>query len=419
MNASLNSSDCSMEFRTMRVHLIDNRHAATARAFFSTLFALFTVLDNIAVMLSVQRSTMRITGAPNDSAPDKRSISKTLMMSSGFSGFLVGSLLMPLGIYEFVNSGRWYLGRELCSVRLAGLNIACAVYANHILCLSIDRYLAVCRSMLYRSLTSKLGYLMVGTSWALPFLCFMVFFVKGFSHADESDIERCYRLRDICIFVFNLKSLIKVNIFGVYIPFMTTIIIYVFILRETCRFNTRKSKRQQVSYSKVLQPALSNNTEASIDEAKDNAGETSSRNLSESSEIIREENSRNNTRSISTPQFYSDDLITSHSTASGNLSKRKQTKCAVIRSRLSVQLTQNKKAVRTIGSILLCYTLCWLPLWVCTVMGIFRLQVSDVWLFISVQWFAYLNATINPLIFCLNKSVRLEMKKLLCMLRKA
>ncbi|KAK3565174.1 hypothetical protein QTP86_000476 [Hemibagrus guttatus] len=80
-------------------------------------------------------------------------------------------------------------------------------------------------------------------------------------------------------------------------------------------------------------------------------------------------------------------------------------------SRLS--MVKEHKALKTLGIIMGCFTLCWLPFFVANIINAYdrALIPSDV--FRLLNWLGYINSGLNPIIYCRSKEFRTAFKSLL------
>ncbi|CAL1535548.1 unnamed protein product [Lymnaea stagnalis] len=72
------------------------------------------------------------------------------------------------------------------------------------------------------------------------------------------------------------------------------------------------------------------------------------------------------------------------------------------------------KMFRTIGAVMIGFTICWLPSWTLALIFLVRRYVLPNRFMVSIAWFAYLNYAISPVLYCCNRSVRKSVRSLLC-----
>ncbi|CAL1541726.1 unnamed protein product, partial [Lymnaea stagnalis] len=250
-------------------------------------------------------------------------ITKWLMTSSAILDVMIGAVSMPLGVSELVHNGRWTLGWEVCRIRLPLSFVFSGILAYHVMCLSVDRYLAVCKPFLYKRLPTRTAYVMIFLSWIIPIACVMIPVFSGITRLGVEHIIACIEKHDICVTAYNIPAMKTITSLLFYLPFVVTYTAYVFILLAS-------QEQEKVMFRATSQP----------------------------------------TRAIVT------------------------------------KTSPNKKANLIVGCMIACYTISWLPTWVLGL--VISLEVHGVpyaW-FLVCFWLASSNAALNPIVFCLNNSIR-------------
>ncbi|XP_059157672.1 octopamine receptor beta-3R-like [Physella acuta] len=347
------------------------------------LIDVLTVVFNVVVVVAMVKQMLLDRSRQSFGPATNNCINKLLMVSLASSDTVLGLFLMPLCVIEVRNNGRWVIGPGWCKFRYVIDNFLCSVSSFHILSLALDRYLAICLPLKHRLLTIKTGYLLVALTWAVPALL-----IFSWTSQELDELNVCLQAHQLCgSFLF--KPVFIVGFACIFfIPFIIVYVLYCLILRSI--------------YTRMKQPkrrADTRNIKFSIQSSRFRVNQSIS-NRSSTPDI------RQSEEEISTVSITQIQTI---STASGSTSSTTNS---------GSNLTKNMKAYRTIGIVLVCFTVCWTPAWV-LVLGFMTTNLSTpFWLTIFCNWFSYLNSTVNPLLYCFNRSVRKAVRSLFWCKRK-
>ncbi|CAL1533033.1 unnamed protein product [Lymnaea stagnalis] len=257
------------------------------------------------------------------------------MSSMAISDALLAVLVMPLGITEVINNGKWVLGFRTCIVKYCLDYLLSGVPCFHVFCMALDRYIAVCHPLRYRLLSHKHAYVMICLSWMIPCLFLMSWIVIGVHEFDD-----CMKLTNACS-LFNFKTeFIIAFVFTYVVPFFVMYFLYLLIIRKLGKIKKPLGLRMKCRISKQADTQLC---------------------------------------------FES-----------------------------VVAINRNTKAFRTIGLVMICFTICWLPSWIWLFVFLVRRSPTPSWFTVCVSWFAYLNSTLNPVLYCCNRSVRMAVRSVMC-----
>lgn len=341
-----------------------------------------TVVFNVVVVTAMVKQMLIDRARQNLGPANNSGINKLLMISLAVSDTVLGLFLMPLCIIEIRNNGRWVIGPGWCKFRYVIDNFLCSVSTFHILSLAVDRYLAICLPLRHRLLTIRTGYLLVAMTWSVPAL---VIFTWTFQELDELTV--CLQANQPCgsflfkpVFIAGFACMF-------FIPFIIVYVLYYLILRSIHTRMKQPNRRANTS-----------NISLSIHSSRLTVNQSIS-NRSPSPNIRRTEEeisaiSITHIQTVSVPS-------TSSAAESGS------------------NLTKNMKAYRTIGIVLICFTICWTPAWVLVLGFLTTNNYTPFWLTVFCNWFSYVNSTVNPLLYCFNRSVRAAVRSMFSCKRQA
>uniref|UniRef100_A0A2C9L3J0 G-protein coupled receptors family 1 profile domain-containing protein n=1 Tax=Biomphalaria glabrata TaxID=6526 RepID=A0A2C9L3J0_BIOGL len=142
-----NSTVCQASFK-----IIGSNHVLVALSVLLVILAASTFLGNGAVLVAMVQ-TIRTQNDFQRSNSHSSHVTKLLMLSMTVSGVVVGALLMPLALLEFISNGIWTFGIFWLKFRVCADYLICCITSFHISFMAIDTYLLVCKPLLYRLLT--------------------------------------------------------------------------------------------------------------------------------------------------------------------------------------------------------------------------------------------------------------------------
>lgn len=426
---------------------------------FMTLFAtieILTLTTNGVLLLALICSTRQGSKQPDSNQTKNSTLTKMLMTSLACSDTMLGLFMMSLQLHELSNQGKWTLGSTLCALRIHVNNFLCASSITHIFCMSVDRYVAVCKPLLHRQLTRTTGYVMLSLSWGVPFV--LIFIPDMVIHEYSADSEQCLTYTINCGSIYHTPAIVTFYTIVFYVPYIATYILYLVILYEVRQFQKRKVKyaatpsrhitiaAPKVGSSYESQLGAHSDVELRIFRQNDTSvvvrpTETLTLEYStihtefqwrrikvteESPVLLRDVGCNLQTRQCATPgQGHAKNVdgniankgvdCSSVATSAEQMSKclrRKRTEnrpvqpTELVRAPASSPAIRNLKAFRTIGYVMVSFTLCWLPSWLSV--GVFTsMQIfMPIWLLWTMTLVAYVSSALNPVLYCCNRSIK-------------
>ncbi|CAL1535543.1 unnamed protein product, partial [Lymnaea stagnalis] len=278
-----------------------------------TITATFVVLSNVTIVVAMMVSRGART-THND-----HNITKLLILSMACVDFLVGTAHMPIYTVLLVHNGNWILGAQFCNIFHGMSNVLCGANACHILCIAVDKYLAVCKPLVYRILDKRIGQVMVVLSWSLPSAMFLLPLATAWFATNIEEMPSGGKNIMFCSPVLNKNILILFHILGFYFPILTS---YLF-----CEIKTMQQTRNVSSKM---------------------AGEIA----------------------------------------------------------LSGRISRNIKAIRTLGTIIVCFSVCRAPTWISSALFVYMGYEIPFRYFFYAGLFVYVDSGINPVMSGFFKPIR-------------
>ena len=308
-----------------------------------------------------------------------RSVTNYFIVSLAVSDLALGIVVLPLSsTYEIL--GYWVFGHWMCVLWCALDVMCCTASILNLVAISIDRYLAINKPMVYLNMsTARRAFLAIICVWILAIL---ISVPPVFGWRDKRrDLTQCALTSGKGYVIYSACG-------SFYIPLIVMLYVYSRIY-VTAVAQTEKIKRGS-NMGSLKKYGYSNKTEI----------ETEPFSWKESTFLyVQRKTSRNSSSS------------TSHDGSIRDLKKRSQNMGRRLR-----RFTKEKKAAKTLAIVVGAFVVCWFPFFscyllreVCTYCNIPKV------VFKFFFWLGYCNSFLNPIIYpCLNRDFRRAFRKILC-----
>lgn len=317
-----------------------------------------SIFGNLLVIVSVMRHRKL------------RIITNYYVISLAFADMLVAMFAMTFN-FSVQIFDRWLFGYFMCDVWNSLDVYFSTVSILHLCCISVDRYIAIVKSLKYPLyMTKKTVFFMLLATWLAPgFLSFLPIFM-GWYATEEHLKDRAVH-PDECEFKVNKLYAIISSSMSFWIPCTIMIYMYLAIFREA-----NQQEKDMYNYNKHGAVLLLHQNNTNGDMSSNSGGSSKTLTLHEVNQDLH-----------NTP------------TKERNINKMKR----------------EHKAARTLSIIMGTFILCWLPffLWYVSISLCTSCECSDTVVGI-LFWIGYFNSTLNPLIYAyFNKDFREAFKNTL------
>ena len=271
----------------------------------------------------------------------------------------------------------------------------------HLACIALDRYLSIVHPFEHeRTFAERRRYgMMFGCWFGSALLSFIPIFTGIYTSREKRDKIDCLnRVRGRCIFAVNQAYVIVSSLFSFWVPSAIMIVMYVMLIRiadekerEVYRLQDGLVQRHRLSQPAQYHLRRRSSDEPTPIETSDNGPNSQRRNQRNSSTPGNGYHNNNNHRR-STKQDSIDTQIerqVSFDGPGGLLDPRNSH---------MKHLKRERRAVKTLGAIMLAFLICWLPFFI-------RYSACEPgrcqWAFMRIVedlvfWVGYFNSMINP-----------------------
>ena len=362
-----------------------------------TAVILLSVLGNLLVIVSVLLHR-RI-----------RVVANYFVMSLAFADMLVALCAMTFNASIQI-TGRWMFGYVMCDMWNSFDVFFSTVSILHLCCISVDRYFAILRPLEYRTHMSKRTVAaMLTVSWSAPaVISFIPIFLGWYSTAEHLSFRA--RNPDTCEFIVNEVYMLVSSSVSFWIPGVVMVVMYSRIYQEARKQHRAISRTPSTINFHATDCAvpLDDITEeeltlalSALNTIRDDpagggaspsanggtpAGAASSRATQSVPRFLH--------KKASSVSFFSE-------SAASDLRKSSNTS-RLCRLRFSTShMLREHKAAKTLGIIMGCFVLCWLPFftWYATATLCGKACSVPPMLVDILFWIGYLNSTLNPMIY--------------------
>ncbi|XP_066569540.1 trace amine-associated receptor 13c-like [Amia ocellicauda] len=197
------NSSCPKEVRPTAVYVVMYISAAAV--------VMLTMCGNLMVIISI--SHFKQLHTPTN----------LLVLSLAVADFLIGVTVMPFCLIVLIETC-WYFGETVCIIYNTLRFVLTSVSINHVACIAIDRYFAVCDPLLYSTkITVNITWLIIMLNWLISLLynLALIYFNGNMNGVEEITI--CY---GDCLFAIS-ETWVIVDLLVVFIlPCSVMIILY-------------------------------------------------------------------------------------------------------------------------------------------------------------------------------------------------
>lgn len=311
--------------------------------------------------------------------------SNWLILSLAFSDFFVSVLVMPIAVYNQLMRFRWPFSEIFCDIYISWDVLLCTSSILNLCAISIDRYLVITRPMQYvaRRTPALMGGMIAG-AWLISALI-SIPPVIGWKETFKPGI---------CQLTENLIYQIYATFGAFYIPLIIMLVLYYRIFKLARKMAQEDSKR------KIGTGQMTDEEQASL---PIQSGRTNS--AEEDKKLLR----------FDTSQRLSGGNQSNGVDLEGAPAGRK------VQMRKKVKSNSESKAITTLGVIMGCFTLCWLPFFIIQILKPI-LIVANIdhgkyllpWFYELFLWLGYFNSFLNPVIYAkFNREFRNPFKQIL------
>uniref|UniRef100_A0A2C9KL55 G-protein coupled receptors family 1 profile domain-containing protein n=1 Tax=Biomphalaria glabrata TaxID=6526 RepID=A0A2C9KL55_BIOGL len=397
--------DLSEKSRTIS----SNRNLLLAISVVSSVIDLFIIISNATLVVALIKSSKESEGKVSMTSSNISKRSRLLMASISMCHTFIGAFLVPCAVTQMIHNGVWVLGPQMCTAKNVLEAVISASTQYHVICMALDMYLAICKPLAYRMLTSRSSHLMIWSSWILPLAIFVIPMLFGWHQLGKELVIMCQTVYGICSTVFNDYVLLFIAFFLSILPFAALITMYVLILRAIARFHDRLpgDKPRRIEKSTNTDQQSSMRLDSEVSEGVTDVSEVSV-GLKRHTATIQnfDQNLNENIQKCKTkPQLNPTSILNE---GSKTLERKRAEKTVVQGSSFGNfrKSCRNARAFRYILGILSWCAATSTIFIVSKIIQVFRPDLMPKWLGTALWWLSYLNSAVNPFLLCSNRNVR-------------
>ncbi|KAI8764347.1 5-hydroxytryptamine receptor 5A [Biomphalaria glabrata] len=396
--------------------ITSNRFLLLAISVVSCVIGAFIIIFNASLVVALIKSSKESEGKVSMTSSNISKRSRLLMASISMCHTFIGAFLVPCAVTQMIHNGVWVLGPQMCTAKNVLEAVLSSSIQYHVIFMALDMYLAICKPLAYRMLTSRSSHLMIWSSWIFPLAIFVIPMLFGWHQLGKELVIICQIFYGICSTVFNDYVLLFIAFFTTILPISILMTLYALILRAIAEFHGRLPRDKFRGTERNPNNALHSTTSIDSDAPKgisevselavcpqnhSTAFQNSDRYLNEGvSSVLKSENKPQlNPSSVLNGDSKMPEKINQQRKSSDGKSKRSS--FGNFRKNLI-----NAKAFRYILIILSWYAVTCAVFLISKIILVCRPDLMPKWLNTALWWVGYLTSAVNPFMLCSNNKVR-------------
>ncbi|CAF0932916.1 unnamed protein product [Adineta ricciae] len=350
--------------------------------------------------------------------PNLRITGNVFLASLALADVGVSTLAMTFYSLQLVR-GRWILGAFMCRLWFSCDVLFSTASIMHLACIALDRYLSIVRPFDHeRTSSDRRRYGMIASCWiGSALLSFIPIFTGIYTTREQRDKISCLnRVHGRCIFAVNQAYAIVSSSFSFWVPSAVMIIMYLMLIKiadkkesEAIRMAGGVNSRHRASQLPQYYPCRRSSDDQVLNETSSSTHQSQRTHQLTAAAATPVNGYHNNHRRPGKHDSVDTQMEIQTSVDSpGQLFDPSQSQMK--------HLKRERRAVKTLGAIMIAFLICWLPFFV-------RYSACEPnrcnWKYMPiiediVFWVGYFNSMINPFLYAFhNKDFRFAFRKTL------
>ena len=358
------------------------------------------ILGNLLVVVSLFRNRKL------------RIITNYFVVSLAVADILVALMAMPFNASVELTE-QWLFSSRMCDLWNSFDVYASTVSILHLCCISIDRYYAIVKPLVYpMKMTGKKVGVMLCVVWIAPLIISFLPIFMGWYATDEH-LEFRLKNPDQCSFEVNKKYALVSSSISFWIPCSVMIYMYYRIFLEA----NKQEKKFYVRTSRLSTASQGSNIPLST--MVNPPASTGSVGSNESTIVVKPNNKAGSMPSTSSnlQEKVNPNSLGSNKRLIAHRPSTDMQEATPTKERNQIKLKREHKAAKTLGIIMGAFIACWLPFfsWYVIVSLCGKEVCPCPPIVVSILfWIGYFNSMLNPLIYAyFNREFREAFKKTL------
>lgn len=315
-----------------------------------------------------------------------QSPSNLLIVSLAVADLCVGIMVMPMGAVLTIY-GSWIMGNIVCDMWTTVDVFLCTSSILNLCAISVDRYFVI---------TKPFEYAMKRTPKRMGIMILMVWTLSAVVSIPPVFGWKSSRAPYVCMISNDLGYQIYATLCAFYLPLIVMICVYFKIWRVSSKISRSEVKSKIGSFDRGVEFQLGRPSHDSGD------SNVLANGCARDGGVVNGDDDG----SIEIPPKKPENE---------KLHKRRFTIRSLLPRQPKITSSKDSKATKTLGIIMGCFTLCWLPFFILALVKTFCLQCNVPMALDNIlMWLGYANSFLNPVIYArFNREFRTPFKEIL------